>query len=325
MRADRLLTMLMLLQTQGKLTAHQLAVELEVSVRTIYRDVLALSTAGIPIYTEDGAGGGISLVDDYQTRLTGLRPEEAQALFMLDIPAPLVQLGVGQQLKAALLKLSAAIPPSVREKQTEVRHRLHLDAAWWFQPEEPTPCLQTIQQAVWQDRLLQITFRGDFNTTIEQIIAPYGLVAKASIWYVVFARQGMIRARRVSRIITATMLPDPFERPIDFDLASFWQQWREEFEKDRPYYEVHALVAPSLVQRLPLLLRDNLLDQLSSPPSMQREGWQSMTLTFDSFETARTRILSFGGSIEVLEPLALRMSVADYAHQIQNIYALDVA
>ena len=163
MRADRLLSLLMLLQTRGRLTASQLATELEVSERTIYRDVIALSAAGIPVYTEGGHGGGISLVESYRTDLTGLRPEEAQALSMLNIPEPLVRLGVGQELKAALLKLSAAVPPSVREKQAQARHRIHLDAAWWFQPEEPTPYLQIIQQAVWQDRLLQMNVSWRFQ------------------------------------------------------------------------------------------------------------------------------------------------------------------
>ena len=325
MRADRLLSMLMLLQTRGRLTARQLANELEVSERTIYRDVVALSSAGIPVYTEDGPGGGISLLEDYQTRLTGLRPEEAQALSMLNIPEPLVRLGVGEELKTALLKLSAAVPPSVREKQAQARHRIHLDATWWFQPEEPTTCLQTIQQAVWQDRLLKITYRGDFNATIEQLIAPYGLVAKASIWYLVFAREGYIRARRVSRIVAAEILPQSFERPVEFDLAAFWQNWCADFETERPYFEVRALVSPSLAARLPRLLRENQPDTLNAPPAMQREGWQAMTLTFESFEIARTRILGYGGAIEVLEPLALRMSVADFAQQIQSIYAMDAS
>ena len=320
MRADRLLSMLMLLQTRGRLTARQLAIELEVSERTIYRDVTALNASGIPIYTEGGPGGGISLVESYQTDLTGLRPEEAQALSMLNIPEPLVRLGVGQELKAALLKLSAAVPPSVREKQAQARHRIHLDAAWWFQPEEPTPCLQTLQQAVWQDRLLQITYRGDFNAISEQMVAPYGLVAKASIWYLVFSREGHIRARRVSRIVSAAMLPQSFERPADFDLAAFWQKWCADYENDRPRYEVRALVSPSLAARLPRLLQENQPDVLNAPPAAQRDGWQAMTLTFENFETARTRILGFGGAIEVLEPLALRRSMADYAQQIRTLY-----
>lgn len=325
MRADRLLSLLMLLQTRGKLTARQLASELEVSERTIYRDITALSVAGIPVYTEGGPGGGVSLVESYQTDLTGLRPEEAQALSMLNIPEPLVRLGVGQELKAALLKLSAAVPPAAREKQAQARHRIHLDAAWWFQPEEPVPHLQTLQQAVWQDRWLQIAYRGDFNTLGEQRVAPYGLVAKASVWYLVFACEGRIRARRVARIVSATMLPQSFERPADFDLAAFWQKWCADYENDRPRYEVRVLAAPALAARLPWLLRENQPDTLPAPLALQREGWQVMTLTFENFETARMRILGFGGAIEVLEPLALRRSVADFVQQIGRLYQEEVS
>jgi predicted DNA-binding transcriptional regulator YafY len=316
--------MLILLQTRGRLTARQLAIELEVSERTIYRDVIALSVAGIPVYTEGGHGGGISLVESYRTDLTGLRPEEAQALSMLNIPEPLIRLGVGQELKSALLKLSAAVPPSVREKQAQARHRIHLDAAWWFQPEEPIPCLQIIQQAVWQDRLLQINYRDDFNTISELVVAPYGLVAKATVWYLVFSFEGHIRARRVSRIASAAMLPQSLERPVDFDLAAFWQKWCADYENDCPHYEVRALISPSLAARLPQILQGNQLDILNTPPAMQRDDWKAITLTFENLETARTRILGFGGAIKVLEPLALRRSVADYAQQIQALYALDV-
>jgi predicted DNA-binding transcriptional regulator YafY len=324
MRADRLLSMLMLLQTRGRLTARKLAIELEVSERTIYRDVIALNAAGIPIYSEGGHGGGISLVESYRTDLTGLRPEEAQALSMLNIPEPLIRLGVGQALKAALLKLSAAVPPSVREEQAQTRHRIHLDAVWWFQPEEPMPCLQIIQQAVWQDRRLQINYRDDFNTISEQVVAPYGLVAKASVWYLVYSFEEHIHARRVSRIVSAVMLPQSFERPLEFNLADFWQKWCADYENDRPQYEVRVLVSPSLAKRLPQILRENQPDILNTPPAMEREDWQVISLTFENFETARTRILGFGGAIEVLDPLALRKSVADYAHQIQAIYPLEV-
>lgn len=325
MRADRLLSMLMLLQTRGRLTARQLATELEVSERTIYRDVTALNAAGIPVYTEGGPGGGVSLIENYQTDLTGLRPEEVQALSMLNIPEPLVRLGVGQELKAALLKLSAAIPSSMRENQEQARQRILLDAAWWFQPEDPTPYLQTIQQAVWQEHLLQITFRGDFNATSEQMVAPYGLVAKASIWYLVFCWEGHIRARRVSRIVSAVLHSHSFERPANFDLAAFWEKWCTDYENDRPRYEVRALVSPELAERLPQLIGEKQPEPLNTPPALQREIWQAVTLTFENFETARTHILGYGGAIEVLEPLALRRSVADFALQTRLIYTSDEA
>src|SRR5512147_2861952 len=152
MRADRLLSLLMLLQARGRMTAQELARELEVSERTIYRDINALSASGVPVYAESGPGGGCALLDSYRTNLTGLTADEARALFMLSIPAPLDQLGVGQELRAALLKLSAALPSSRRPDEERARQRIHIDSLAWFQGEDPVPHLHTLQQAVWQDR-----------------------------------------------------------------------------------------------------------------------------------------------------------------------------
>jgi predicted DNA-binding transcriptional regulator YafY len=320
MRADRLLSMLMLLQTHRRLTARKLAAELEVSERTIYRDVVALNSAGIPIYTESGPGGGISLIEDYQTDLTGLLPQEVHALSMLNIPEALVSLGVDHALKAALLKLAAAIPPSMRATQAQTHNRLHLDATWWFQADEPMPHLQTLKDAVWQDRPLQITYQGEFNTIGQQVVSPYGLVAKTNVWYLVYALAGHLRVRRVAQIISAEILPDTFTRPVDFDLTAFWQSWCADHEKDRLLFQVKARVTPSLAERLPKLLQENLPDLLNTPPMIPETGWHLLTLHFESFEAARTQLLGFGGAVEVLEPLALRTSLADYALQIQKIY-----
>ncbi len=320
MRADRLLAMMMLLKVHGRMTARQLSEELEVSQRTIYRDVIALSSAGIPVYTEDGHGGGISLIDDYETYLTGLNPDEVQALSILEIPDPLVHLGMGQKLKSALLKLSAAVPASLRERQVQGRDRIHLDTAWWFQPEEPTPCLQTIHEAVWKDRWLQITVRGDFGALLDKRVAAFGLVAKASVWYLVCEWEGHLRAWRVSRIVSAILLDESFQRPLDFDLPAFWEKWCADFENDRPRIEVLVLVAPGLADRLPNILEKNYPDFLRAAPVFQKEGWREMILTFEHFEAARTRLLGFGGSIEVLEPLALRVSLLDYARQVVARY-----
>src|SRR5512139_384786 len=195
MRADRLLSLLMLLQARGRMTAQELAQELEVSERTIYRDINALSASGVPVYAESGPGGGCALLDSYRTNLTGLTADEARALFMLSIPAPLDQLGVTQELKAALLKLSAALPEARRHDEERVRQRVYLDSLNWFQAEEAAPYLQTLYRAVWDDRKVAITLRVQFDAfidaQIEQVIAPYGLVSKAGVWHIVAARHGV--------------------------------------------------------------------------------------------------------------------------------------
>lgn len=323
MRADRLLAILMLLQTHPRLTARTLAEELEVSERTIYRDVVALSAAGIPIYTESGPGGGIALIENYHTNLTWMSPEEAQALSMLTIPAPLADLGVDKALKTALLKLAAALPHSSRVVQTQAQQRIHLDATWWFQSEAPSPYLETIKHAVWGDRLLRITYQGDFNYIGEQVVAPYGLVAKTSVWYLVYAHAGHIRTRRVSQILAADLHDETFNRPKNFDLAEFWHRWCADYEQNRSFYTVRARVSPVLVERLPALLQENRPDHLTAPPAITDTDWPTITLQFENFDAARTRLLGFGGAIEVLEPVALRRSMADYACQIHKRYASD--
>ncbi len=319
MRADRLIALLMLLQTRGRMTAAALAAELEVTERTIYRDLTALSASGIPVYSERGPGGGIGLVEEYRTTLTGLTPDEARALFMTSVPAPLAQLGVGQELKTALLKLSAALPESRRSEESRTRQRIHLDSTWWFQSDEAVPCLEAIRQAAWQDRRLRLTVRLDFfNATIEQEVEPYGLVAKASIWYLVHGRSGGIRVTRVSHIVRAEMLAGSFSRPDGFDLPAFWGKWCSEYE-GRPAYQAVVRVAPDLLRTLPLSFGERIREAIAGTRP-DPDGWTRMTLPFESFFAARSHLLGFGRAVEVLAPEALRKSLIDFAEQIVGFY-----
>ena len=320
MRADRLLSIMMFLQARGRMTAQDLAEELEVSVRTIYRDLDALSMAGVPVYAERGPGGGCALLDSYRTTLTGLTQDEVRALFMLSIPAPLAELGVDHELKAALLKLSAALPVTRRQVEERVRQRIHLDSEGWFEAREPVPHLRTIQQALWQDRRLKIVHQLRFETQAEWMVEPYGLVAKANVWHLVCARKGSIRVYRVSRVLDARLMDDTCERPADFDLASFWQDWCAAAEENRPIYPVMARVSPEFVRWLPYYLGEAFGegDALSGPSDA--EGWVTATLRFESLEDARGRILACGRGVEVLAPIALRLSVLDHAAQIVSLY-----
>jgi predicted DNA-binding transcriptional regulator YafY len=310
----------MLLQTRGLLTAQELAQELAVSERTIYRDIDALCTAGVPVYAERGAGGGYALLDSYRTNLTGLTQAEVRALFMLSIPAPLDELGVSQELKAALLKLAASLPAARRQDEELVRQRVYLDSVWWGQAQEPVPHLHTLQQAVWQDRKLRLTLRLLFGTQVEWVIRPYGLVAKAGVWYLVCTRNGHVRAHRVSNVLDARLLDEGFERPGDFDLAAFWKQWCTNVEENRPQYTVSARVAPDLLPHLPQIFGERIRAQVEQAAPPDAQGWTRLTLPFESFEQARQRILGLGRAVEVLEPLALRLSVQDFAAQIVALY-----
>ena len=322
MRADRLLSILMLLQGRGRMTAGQLSVELEVSERTIYRDIDALSVAGIPVYGERGPEGGYALLDSYRTRLTGLTESEVRALFMLNIPAPLAELGVDDELRAAMRKLSAALPDRSRGAEAQVRQRVHVDSVWWAQGDDPVPHLRALHDAVWQDRVVRIRYRQPFGTpaVLERRVDPYGLVVKAGVWYLVYARRGRLRVRQVSHLQEVYLTPDTFERDAGFDLSAFWREWCAEGERQRTDYLVLVRVAPDLVEWLPHYFGERIRAAMAEAGPPDGEGWIRLELRFESLRAARERILGFGRAMEVLEPRALRLSVADFARQVVQLY-----
>ena len=324
MRADRLLALTMLLQTRNGMTARELADELEVSERTIYRDLTALSTAGIPVYTERGPGGGCFLLDEFRTDLTGLTTDEARALFMLSIPAALYELGVSSELKTALLKLSAALPESRRTDETYTRQRIHLDSSPWFhQVDEALPHLQTIHQALWNERKLHLASLGFFQVELEQELDPFGLVAKANDWYLVGGREDGMRVVRVAEITSAEILEATFTRPPDFDLAAFWKEWCRKTEALRPQFHVSARLATEAQEFLPFFTANSTVDIQVPVQASSADGWMNINLVFETFETARAWLLNLGGAIEVLEPQALRLAMKDYAEQITARYLED--
>jgi predicted DNA-binding transcriptional regulator YafY len=316
MRADRLLSLLLLLQTRGCLTAAQLAGELEVTERTIYRDVEALSSAGIPIYTTRGPGGGIQLIEEYRTTLNGLSSAELRALLLLSMTGPLEALGIGGELRSALLKLSTR-PNAPARPQTA---RIHLDASWWFQHDgQPPSHLKTIQNALWNNQLLEIEYRTPLRTALTLLVAPYGLVAKTNLWYLVCQQQERLRVLQVANIQQARLLPQQFDLPDEFDLAAFWKDWCADYENSRQQFTVQARGSPALAA----LRSGQGFETLATPEQSSPNDWQLLTLTFESFEAARTRILGFGSAIEVLQPTALRRSLVDFAQQTLAIYSTE--
>lgn len=320
MRADRLLSILMLLQSRGLITAEDLASELEVSPRTIYRDLLALSSAGVPVYTERGPGGGISLFEDYRTTLTGLTSDEVRALFMMSIPASLAQLGVAGELKAAMLKLSASLPDSRRKEEERVRQCIHLDSSSWFQSEESVPFLAVVHQAVWQDRKLYIKYSLNTFLEVEQEICPFGLVAKSNVWYLVYGFKGMNRVIRVSSIVDAVMLSELCSRPVDFNLADFWETYCSTYELDRSSFLVKLRISPLIHKDLHLIFGTEVQKTAAQAFPGDELGWITLDLHFESFTAARSRLLGLGRSVEVLEPQSLRKSLLDYAQQVVALY-----
>jgi predicted DNA-binding transcriptional regulator YafY len=320
MRADRLLSLLMLLQSRGQISARELANELEVSERTIYRDIVALSTSGVPIYASRGPGGGVRLIEEYRTTLTGLTSEETRALFTVSTPAPLAQLGMEEKFRGALLKLSASLPETRRAEEARTRQRILLDSSWWFQSDQEVPCLQTIQQALFEDRRLHIKVRWEFfNTEFDQEADPYGLVAKANVWYLVYGRGGTPHVTRVSQIVEAEIMPEGLMRLPDFQLGSFWEKWCKEYESQPPFF-ARIRVAPEALPMLAEYVGERAQKQLASHQVQDDDGWATLDLPFESFIAARSRLLGLGRAVEVLEPETLRRSLVDFAEQIVEFY-----
>ena len=320
MRADRLLSMLMLLQTRGRMTAEELAEKLEVSPRTIYRDLDALSIAGVPVYSERGPSGGISLLEDYRTNLTGLTRDEVQALFMFTVPGLFAALKIDKTQQAANLKLIAALPAPFQKDVEWVRQRIHLDPAGWHQPAEAMPYLSTIQEAVWQNRRLRIVYRRSDGEWVKRMVDPYGLVAKTSVWYLVAGMMRGIFTYRVSRIREVVLTGYYFERPDDFDLPAFWTKWCAEFEASHDQYEVTLRVHP---EEIPLLVQTfgegihTLFEQAGSP---DEEGCYALSLTFESQEAACQKLLGLGTRVEVVGSQALRERMLEMARQLVGFY-----
>jgi len=315
----------MILQSRGKMTASRLGEELEVSVRTVYRDIESLSAAGVPVFMEKGPGGGCVLMNGYRTSLTGLTPGEVKALFMLNVPESLDKLGVSDELRAAMRKLAAALPESRRNDEETVRQRVYLDWKDWPREDRPIPHLPALHRAVQENKQITMTFTeviagGDIQQ-FSKVVEPYGLVAKSGEWYLVCADKGRLRVYPVSRIIAVRAIGETFHRPVSFDLGTFWKDWYLEQEKGRTHYDVRVRVAPGLAALLKLYGEGPLRRAIREAGPPDAQGWVTTTFTYDSFWYARQSILNFGRDIEVLEPEPLRLSVIDFAKQIVDFYS----
>lgn len=318
MRADRLLSILLLLQVNRRLTARALAGRLEVSERTILRDMEALGAAGVPVVAERGAGGGWSLLEGYRTDLTGLDRDEIQALFLAGPARLLADLKLDKVAEAALLKLLAALPSVARRGAEAARQRIHVDVSGWSRPEEAVPHLQTVQEAVWQERRLEISYgRGD-GCDVERLVDPLGLVAKGIVWYLAAAVDGEVRCYRISRVRDARILDEPCVRPEGFDLTAWWQQSTAELQAAIPRFYATLRVHPDV---LPHLRFAGRFARLESMEATDEEGWTRVRMRFQLESEAAECALGFGPRVEVLEPEALRDQVVRMAEEVVAFYA----
>ncbi|MGR6915864.1 helix-turn-helix transcriptional regulator [[Actinomadura] parvosata] len=358
MRASRLVSILLLLQTRGRMTAQELAERLEVSVRTIYRDVESLHSAGIPLYGDAGPKGGYRLLDGYRTRLTGLTADEAESLFLAGLPGPAAELGLGTVVAAAQLKLMAALPIELRDRAGRIQERFLLDAPTWYRDPDPTTYLPAVADAVWNERRIQIRYRRwKEPQEVVRRLEPYGLVVKAGRWYLVArpandldpapqdaapgsetirsapsaeivhtvtseeAPTSDIRTYRVSQILDLQPLPEGFTRPDGFDLAAYWADHLAAFEARLRWGEAAVRLSPRGVERLPDLMTPGVVAaarESALPPD--EEGWTRVTVPIESIEHAVGEFLRLGTDAEVLSPVALRTRLAETVAALARRY-----
>lgn len=303
------------------MSAAELAAELEVSVRTVYRDMEALSGAGIPVYAERGVTGGFALLDGYSTKLTGLTEQEARALLFSGIPGAATELGLGQVLAAAELKVSAALPAGLRGRAGEIRERFLLDPHGWFRTGDEVPYLIGIAEAVWQQRRIRVRYRRWDGSRVTRTLNPLGLVLKAGTWYLVATgRAREPRMYRISRVHHLEVFDQRFEPPVGFDLREYWRR-RDEELRER-LHRGHAVVRLSPVARRKLFLLADIPLSESELETVLAEptGWVTVRLPIESEAHAVAQFLALGSGCEVLEPQSLRAAVTAELAAIGQLY-----
>ncbi|MGQ5259431.1 helix-turn-helix transcriptional regulator [Micromonospora sp. ZYX-F-536] len=321
MRASRLISLLLLLQARGSMTAAELARELEVSERTVYRDVLALSAAGVPVYADRGRAGGYRLLGGYRTRLTGLTRDEAEALFLAGLPGPAGDMGLADAVAAAELKVLAALPPALRDAPARAGQRFHLDVPGWFRETGPPPWLAELARAVWRDRVVHLRYRrGDREVT--RRVQPYGLVLKNAVWYLVGRVGDDARTYRVDRVTGVEVGEESFDRDEDFDLAGYWREQAGSFLRTMLRAEVTVRFSPAGLRQLRHLVDapfvyDEVVAAATQPDG---RGWVTARLPVESVAVAYHQLLGLGPEVEALDPPELREMFVEAAERFRALY-----
>ncbi|SFL11690.1 helix-turn-helix transcriptional regulator [Lysobacter sp. cf310] len=321
MRASRLLSIQMLLETRGRMSAQALADALEVSVRTLYRDIDQLCAAGVPIYAERGRSGGFELMEGWKTTLTGLTASEAQAVFMTGLAGPASQLGLGHEVADAQLKLMAALPTHQRQDAQRMQARFHLDTLEWYRENDPTPHLATVASAVWEERQLAIDYlswRGEARRRVH----PLGLVLKAGAWYLVAAVDSKPRTYRISNILQARRLDARALRPRRFDLAAYWAASLRRFEQDLYRGNATVLATPAGLHELAKLSAAVARAIAVSPRQAQADGRLRVTIPIETVQHATGQLLPLAPQVVAIEPPALVAAIAQQLDEIGACYGL---
>lgn len=323
MRASRLLSILILLQMRGRMSADALAQEFEVSVRTIYRDVDQLSAAGVPVYAERGRAGGFALADGYRTRLTGLTPAEAEALLLAGAGGAAADLGLGAEAAAAQLKLLASLPPDSGASAQRVASRFHLDPIGWYSRAESIEILPALASAVWNDKRVRVEYES-WRDIVTRELEPLGLVLKAGVWYVVAAVKAQPRTYRVSNIRRLDVLETKFQRPSRFDLARFWETWAKEFESRLLGERAVVKLSPAGMRILRDVSAAAAEAAAANHTKCKPDGWVKAEIPIESIEFSTRQLLRLGADAEILAPLTLRNAVVREAKRLAALYAADM-
>src|ERR1035438_2557704 len=319
MRANRLLGILLRLQLHGKTTAGALADQFDVSIRTIYRDLQSLESTGVPIWTDRGSSGGVSLVEGYQTKLTGLSRAEIEALPFIQLQAAASALGSLSAAEAARLKLLAALPETSRKRAVRNSERFYFDPAGWYQRHIAPRCLSLLAEAVWNGRHLEIDYESWTARKI-RTVDPLGLVLKGGSWYLVAASHQGKTIFKVESIHSARLLEKP-SRSENFNLAEFWQREVSRFESSLRRVEVTIRVSPAAMSRI------GELGAVAAEPvraaSTDECGRRTASIWVESVSHAAGQLLSFSTDIEVLAPARLRRELRQRAQHIAHLYQAD--
>jgi len=316
-KSERLLSILLLLQTRGRVPARELAERLEVSVRTIYRDVEALSGSGVPVYAERGRHGGIELLAGFRTDVTGLTADESRALFVLAAQGAHAALGLDTALGSALRKVMAALPEPHRPAAEVTSRRILVDATRWKGGPRTTADLGALQDAVFADRRLRLRYRHSGDTEPRTYtVDPYGLVAKAGVWYLVADRRGRPRLFRADRVVCARLTDVPVRRRPGVELADAWEELRRQVEERPGGIDVTVRVRRD---RFDLFLRLHGGTLTEPPEDDGASDWVVARLAYGLVGEARP-LLAFGDRLEVLAPREVREELARVAASVTELY-----
>ena len=312
-----MMTLLLHLQARGQASGKDLARLLEVSERTVQRDVEALVAAGVPVRSSRGPAGGYRLDGGYRTRLTGVGLDEAGALAFLGLAGPAEQLGLGELLEGARIKVWASLTGQARDRARHVSERFHLDPVRWYGRPEPVPCLPQLAEALWRNRRARIEYVRD-GIAVTREISPLGLVLASGQWYLVAQRDQHRRTYRVSRVRSVELLDEPATRPAAFDLAQSWAQARSELEHESTAVEVtvrvQARALPRLRQLLPVHGQDRIpltcTEQIDLTIPFESENWACAACSA-SAKTSKSSSPPPCASVSQTKPAAQRPTTPD--------------